>query len=190
MVLYGKYVYNYTDTGIVINYYDTTSAFKGKTVYKLGANGRAISSYSSYSSDQSSYTYNSAGQLAISSSVRTLPGQPTRRWDYSYYYTNSNLDSEIVSYNDGFTTTVSAYAYYDEYYTDKLNTLGNDNYGQAFLGVSSKNPAKVARDIGHDSYGNYPQTNYSFEYDAKNQITKQLHTWGTSSLTPISFTYY
>ena len=191
LALYGKYEYAYADTGIVISFYDTTGAYKGKQVYKLGSKGLAVSTYSSFStSDQTTYTYTPSGQLSTASTVRTLTGQPTRRWDYFYYYTNNNLDSELISYNNGSTVTNSVYAYYDQYYTDKTNTLGNANYGQAFLGASSKNPVSAARDIGSDSQGNMPQTNYSYEYDAQGNITKVLHTWGSSSFAPISYTYY
>jgi hypothetical protein len=191
MSLYGKYDYAYTDTGIVVSFYDTTGAFKGKTIYKLDANGRAASSYNTYAaSDKVNYTYTAAGQLLSSTTVRTLPGQPTRIWASSYYYTNNNLDSVTGNYNNGSTVTHSVASRYDEYYTDKVSTFGNDNFGQAFLGVSSKNPVKAARDIGADSQGNMPQTNYSYEYDAQNNITKVLHTWGNSTFPSLFYDYY
>jgi len=188
---YGKTEYIYADTGIVVSFYDTTGAFKGKEVYKLGANGLAVSSYNSNTTtDQYVYTYTSSGQLSTSSTIRTLAGPLIRRWDYSYYYTNNNLDSTLVSYTNGSSVTKSVYAYYDEYYTDKTNTTGNDNLGQAFRGASSKNPVKAARDIGMDSQGNMPQTNYSYEYDVQGNITKVLHVWGSSPFTPVIYTYY
>ena len=187
LVLYGRNEYAYTDTGVVISYYDTTGKSTGKIVYKLNGRGEMISNTSSFSpSSQNSYQYTSAGQLLSATSILPLSGGGSNRWDYHYYYTGSNLDSIISTFNNA----GGSNTYYDEYYTDKINTIGNDNYGQSFLGMSSKNPVKLARDIGSSGPGNYPQTSYTYEYDSLDRIVVQRHFWGTSAFTPISFTYY
>lgn len=187
--LYGTGYYAYTDTGVVNTFYNLKDSLTGTTVYKLNASGRAISFYESYSpSDAFSSTFNANGQLSTTTEVRTLTGQPVRTWVTSYTYTGRNLDSsiEVYSYNG---TSNSSAMYYDEYYTDKTSTIGNDNYGQSWLGGNSANPVKAARDIG-SSGGVYPETTYQYEYDSLGRITKQMHFWGSSQFTPIYFTYY
>jgi hypothetical protein len=187
---YGKQEFAYADTGVTISSYDLTGALQGKTFYKTGANGLAISATSTFSpSDKIDFSYNAAGQLLTSNVTRTLASQPTRHWDYYYYYSNSNLDSLKVTFSEG-SSSNSIMTYYDAYYTDKLNTLGNENYGQPFLGASSKNIIKVARDIGSDNQGNMPSCDYKYEYDATGRITKQMKYEGTSAFMPLSFTYY
>jgi len=189
--LYGRGEYAYTDTGIVVSFYDTLNQFQYKQVYKIGADGRALGYINpALFNDQLSYTYTSGGQLLTGTELRTLPGQPVYRWQTQYYYTNSNLDSSIVTLTADGSFGGGSALYYDSYYTDKPNTLGNDNYGQAFLGVSSKNPVKDARDIGHDNLGNYPATNYVYEYDSLNRITKSTEYEGNSGFAPIMYTYY
>ncbi|HMH20174.1 MAG TPA: hypothetical protein VK563_00290 [Puia sp.] len=188
---YGRYDYAYTDTSVGISFYDTTQVFTGKEVYKLNTKGLATSSSNTYlTSDLNLYTYTSAGQLLTFTTIRTLSNQPAIRWDYTYFYTNNNLDSVKFSLDDGSSVTTGAKYYYDAYFTDVTNTLGNVNYGQAFLGLSSKNPVKLARDIGHDNTGDYPQTSYNYEYDTQNRITKSQEIWGTSSFTPVAYTWY
>jgi hypothetical protein len=79
---------------------------------------------------------------------------------------------------------------YDEYFTDVINTQGNENYGMSFLGAGFKNPVKTARDIGSTSTGEYPQTTYLYEYDEDNRIIKQERFLGASAFTPVNYTYY
>jgi len=188
--LYGRDEYAYSGSTVTRKFYDLADTVTSVMVYILDANGRATGYTSpSSTSDVITYTYNADGQLSTGNTHRTLAGEPERNWHYTYHYTNKNLDSIVITYTDGGSPTAS-YTYYDEYYTDKVSTIGNDNYGLSFLGAGSRNPPKVARDIGHDSQGNYPQTTYQYEYDSLNRITQQLHYWGSSSFPPVSFTYY
>ena len=188
--LYGRDEYAYSGSTVTRKFYDLADTVASTMIYTLDANGRATGYTSPASTyDVITYSYNGDGQLSAYHITRTIVAEPVRNWDYAYHYTNRNLDSIVITYTDGGSPAVS-YEYYDEYYTDKISTIGNDNYGQSFLGSGSKNPVKAARDIGHDSQGNYPQTTYQYEFDSLNRITKQLHYWGTSSFAPISFTYY
>ena len=188
--LYGRDEYSYSGNTVTRKFYDLADTITSAMVYTLDANGRVAGITSSPSSnDVNAYSYNGDGQLSAYNITRTIPGDPVRIWNYVYHYTSKNLDSIVTTYTDGGGPAFS-YTYYDEYYTDKISTIGNDNYGLSFLGSGSKNPVKTARDIGHDSQGYYPQTTYQYEYDSLNRITKQLHHWGSSSFAPISFTYY
>ncbi|HVU58422.1 MAG TPA: hypothetical protein VHD83_25350 [Puia sp.] len=188
--LYGTGRYAYTDTGIVYTFYNLNDSLTSTTVYKQDAHGKAISFLESTSpSDIFTSTFNSDGQLSTSTEVRTLTGQPVRTWATTFHYTNKNLDSSIEVYTYNGTSNASP-TYYDDYYTDKISTIGNDNYGQGWLGSGSKNPVKAARDIGTSGGGVYPETTYQYEYDSVGRITKQMHFWGSSQFAPIYFTYY
>jgi len=188
--LYGWDEYAYTDTGVVINHYDTTNTWTYKMLYKLDSKGLAILSTSTTStSDTSTYAYTTDGYCLTKTVTRTLTAQPLRSWAYHYFYTNNNLDSIIETYTQGASSN-SIGTYYDSYFTDKTNTIGNDNFGQSFLGKSSKNPFNAARDIGHTNDGTYPQTNYVYEYDSLSRIIKQTEHEGNSSFTTLNFTYY
>ena len=82
---------------------------------------------------------------------------------------NFNIPPQIVintwqdgnmmsSVRHGVTTTY-------EYYSDKVNTIGNEYFGKTYLGVSSKNPTK--KEIS----GNLT-TDYTYEFDEECYITK------------------
>jgi YD repeat-containing protein len=189
--LYGRDEYSYTDTGVVINSYDTTNTYKGKQVYKLDGLGRAIQYTESYSpEDVVTYTYNGSGEVLSKVTTRTIPGDPLRVWNTQYYYTASNLDSVITNFTEGGVPSGTSALYYDEYFTGITSTITNYNFGQYFLGVQTKGPIKTARDIGETGSGDYPTTTYDYDYDPQGRITVQHHHWNTSSFPDLSFTYY
>lgn len=189
--LYGRDEYAYTDTGIVINSYDTSNAYKGTEVYKLDGQGRAIQYTESYSpEDVVTFTYNGTGEVLSKVTTRTIPGDPLRIWNTQYYYTSNNLDSIITKFTEGGIPSGSSAEYYDEYFAGITSTITNYNYGQYYLGAQTKGPIKTARDIGETGTGEYPTTTYDYEYDPQGRITVQHHHWNTSSFPDINFTYY
>jgi hypothetical protein len=139
--------------------------------------------------DVNTYTYTADGMLLTATTVRTIPGDPVRIWESHYYYTNGNLDSVKRSFTNGGAPNIQT-DYYDQYYLDVPNTLGNDNYGQSYLGKSSKNMLKAARDIGTSGGGVQPTTTYDYEFDELGRVIKQHRHLGTSSFTDINFSYY
>ncbi|MDP4148217.1 MAG: hypothetical protein Q8927_08870 [Bacteroidota bacterium] len=183
--------YTYNDTAVISNYFDTAGKMTYQTIYKLGANGMVAAFYQAgATNDQTVIDYTPQKQLHSKTETRILPGDPNRIWSSLYYYTGANLDSIVETYNQNPPGSPATYTYYDAYYTDQINTVGNANYGQAWLGSSSANPVKLARDIGHDGTGNYPQTSYTYDYDSLGRIVKQYHMWGSSSFPAVSYTYY
>ena len=56
-----------------------------------------------------------------------------------------------------------------QFFTDKVNTIGNENYGISFKGKQNINPTK---NITFSSGST--EENYSYEYDNKGRITKQI----------------
>lgn len=75
---------------------------------------------------------------------------------YVHYYENGNLDKIDIEYSNNVAQPYSQYAYY----TDKENTIGNQNMGQPYLGKQSKNLAKTITGQGtpleytYDFYSN------------------------------------
>ena len=58
-----------------------------------------------------------------------------------------------------------------QFYTDKTNTIDYENIGIFFLGKQNNNPIK--KEI--ETYdGNVYTTTYTYEYDSKERITKQI----------------
>ena len=63
------------------------------------------------------------------------------------------------------------------FYTDKLSTSGNANRGISYYGQANKNPIKtefITYTDGVTGAKSYDVFNDTYEYDAKNRITKQL----------------
>ena len=104
--------YYYTNDSIV--YIDSASG--GRKVYMLNAQGYAASETHYTSSSQVftyNYTYDAQGHLINLNNT-------------AYTWANNNL----ITRGDG---------YIYSYYTDKLNTIGNEKEGLRFLGISSRN---------------------------------------------------
>lgn len=59
-----------------------------------------------------------------------------------------------------------------EFYTDKANTIDFENMGISFFGKQNKNPVKQQTETytGRPAYS----TNYTYEYDSKGRITRQI----------------
>jgi hypothetical protein len=62
-----------------------------------------------------------------------------------------------------------------QFYTNKTNTLGNETMGISFWGKQNKNPIKKVTIMY--TYGGITSNNtttFTYEYDAKGRITKQI----------------
>jgi len=71
-----------------------------------------------------------------------------------------------------------------QYFNDKINTIGNENLGRSFLGKMNKNPIKKVT-YSFSYYGSFRVTgiiNYTYEYDIKGRITKQISSEGDYSI--------
>lgn len=188
--LHGKDMYFYTDTGIIRKMYNQNDTLVYAAVYTLNSRGLTTgytikgNTYDNYTS-----TYNADGQLSDFSDVQTVPGQPKDVWSYHCYYSNGNMDS--IVYTDRYDTVVRRDAdYYDAYFTDVANTVGNDNFGLGWMGHSSKNPVKVARDLGLDGSGHRLQATFEYQYDSLGRITRQTRIRTGATYPTYSYTYY
>jgi hypothetical protein len=147
-----SYSYN-TNSIIMYNDRDKTTH-----TFELNSNGYATSEKITdaqnnvLSSDN--YTYDSDGHL-------------TTDGEFTYTWSGGNLVSKTNSNGSRKYT----------YFSDKTNTIGNQNRGISFLGVDSKN--LISSNIYNDDITN--TQNYSYEYDSLNRVTK---------LNSNTYTYY
>jgi hypothetical protein len=88
---------------------------------------------------------------------------------YDYEYSNGNIIKETrTSQNKSSDGTISGNSYYIEYeyYEDKLNTLGNANFGKNYLGNSNKNLIK------REKKSNGYIAKHEYEFDKNGNVTK------------------
>jgi len=181
-------LFNYDNQGrntdITTNTQHTVMEYNGSTVtsktyyvdnvleyvetYTLNVQNLAVSyactdaSGSNYSlagmGDHEKYFYNDQGQRTKTISYNGLQVDTTLD-----FYENNNLTMVVLHvHNPGTPQDTSNY----EYYTDQLNTIGQQNYGITFLGSSSKNLMKIMT----DQMGTYKM---AYEFDSQNRVTKQ-----------------
>jgi hypothetical protein len=86
---------------------------------------------------------------------------------YSYTVENGNVVKMVRASNSGSAETETY-----TYYTDKPNTVGNENNGAFCCGKQSKNLVKSKTNGGHT-------VTYTYEFDSKNRVTKQLCSEGS-----------
>jgi len=88
---------------------------------------------------------------------------------YEYEYSNGNIIKETrTSRNIGSDGEISGNSYdiEYEYFEDKLNSIGNANFGKGYLGNSSKNLIKIEKS------SNGYIANYKYEFDKNGNVTK------------------
>lgn len=94
----------------------------------------------------------------------------------NYTYSNGNIAEEI---RNGRT-----YTYH--YFTDKQNTIGNQNMGKGWMGTSSVN---LVSSIDYKVNGTLTTDTYAYEYDNQNRVTRVTVTkQGAQEQT--EYTYY
>ncbi len=167
-------------TDITVEY---VSNFKSPFIYNEAIDGLKILDKSGNISGLyvfASRQYEPSGPILGPTSTRTqaISYESTSILQSFEYNSNGNL-TKVITKNPINTTTdlfnwqdgnmVSSSTFFGvrtyEYYTDKVNTSGNEYFGQSFLGVSSKNPIK--KEIS----GNLT-TDYTYEFDEECYITK------------------
>ena len=126
-----------------------------------------------------SYSYDAAGQLIYSSETQT-----PQVINYSYTWQNGNLILTSFKRQPG---NITIYVKY-EYYTDIINSLGNEFVGLQLFGKSSKNAVK--RITQSFSNGN-PMIITTFEYksDLCGCITYSKETDNSKVITEKTYIY-
>jgi len=159
-------LYTYTDSMVTERIYKTSTGAATYTfIYKLNNKGLAVSRVDTAVADDAfNYEYNTDGYLTRNEEIQPSTGHV---WsDYRSHYTNNVLDSTSL-----YRQNVWTLGYYYQYYTDKINSLENPNYGCAFLGRQFRLPEKM---VVRWSPTFTDTTRYSYNFDAKQNISQQM----------------
>ncbi len=171
----GSYVSYVYSSGLVTRYHFNAgqTIASDTTIYTLNSQGYVSSD------GTDSYTYDSAGYQTS----RTLQPGGIGPLNFTDVWRNENLDS--LHYETQPTGFFWAYTYF----TDKINTIGNDNAGFGIWGKSSKN---LLSSSVYKFAGSISTNDFTYEFDANNRVTKLTQTAtgsGTGSIV-VSYTYY
>jgi len=128
------------------------------------------------------YQYNNAGYLIYSEGINAKNLEPFYKSWYKYHQGNL-IQSTFFFYEDekSNTPTDTLITHY-EYYLDKPNTIGNQNFGEPFLGKSSKNLLKSQwskRDA---------KVTYLYTFDKKGRVIGMIEKDKPQGIT--SYEYY
>ncbi|MHC1778500.1 MAG: hypothetical protein AB9834_24070 [Lentimicrobium sp.] len=96
---------------------------------------------------------------------------------YAFIYSDSCLMNEVFYSNE----PNMDHSIHYTYYTDQINTIGNENFGLGFFGASVKHPVKKKTLSNHN--GTYEET-FAYEYENGRIVQK------TTDTTVIVYTYY
>lgn len=173
-------------------YAGAVPALRHLYIYTLDANGRASSlidsgyatnsaknkfinnlKLKSINSDKSNtnYTYNSDGYLTNEVAISGT-GIQASTYTMNYTYTNGNNTSLSGSISFwGSTIPITGTC---DYYTDKTNTIGDENHGITFKGKSTKNLGKSMA-VTITGMSNVTG-NITFEFDTKGRVSKEVQT--------------
>jgi hypothetical protein len=119
--------------------------------------------------DSISMTYDSDGYILSSSTIS---------FGYTSKYTFTWSNGNLISKQDSTGLNFERYTYY----TDKINTVGNENKGMFFLGMKSKNLVKnYSGSIGGS-------IDHSYEFDTRNRVKKETAIGANTNIS--TYTYY
>jgi hypothetical protein len=118
------------------------------------------------------YSYDPYGYQILEISTNEYGG--IHRFDKSW--TAGNLITSVYQYMANDTAILNGNSNFS-YFTDKRNTIGNENKGISFLGKQNKNLLQTVLDnkwLSSDTLR--VTTNYRYEYDDHNRVVKQYIT--------------
>lgn len=142
--------------------------------FKVNAKGLATEKYYSFAGKYKFlYKYDSSDyriyEKFLSYGSDTLNEYLEHYNYYAYIYSESCLIKEYVVSDDPNMDKQIEYTYFK----DRVNTIGNENFGQGFLGASGRHP--VSKQISSNHNGTYEQT-YTYEYENGRIIKKMTNT--------------
>jgi len=164
-----RFDFTYTGNTMLQEQFNSSGATQSKYNYILNAEGLAESYYNLATPKVIYYqTFNSAKQMVLE--ITKNIGVKTFEVHHFYDNTGNNIKDSVLHVNG---TTIRTY----EYYTDKISTITNSNYGTKYDGVSSKNSLKKV--TVKSPLNVITITDYSVpELDAKGKVIKQSYTSG------------
>jgi hypothetical protein len=128
---------------------------------------------------QTFYFYNTKNQLI---ETFTQSGGDIDVLTY-IYNKDGNLDTLKIGPSVDITASYQTFTYY----TDKLNVLNNETFGEGFRGVQSKN---LVKSIAFHGLYNTSVTNKTYSFDAMGRVTKVGSTYDGTPLPDVTYTYY
>ncbi|QEC43997.1 hypothetical protein [Pseudobacter ginsenosidimutans] len=150
--------------------------------YSLNEKGYVSNQQFEGETEKRFYEYNGNDFL-----IRTFNDQ-TPRWESNYHYNASTglLDSIRSTVGDTWSGT-SVFLYY----TDKANSLGDENFGRYFFGKSSQHPVKsVASRRPEGNLVKVSVTNFTYTYDSRGRISSRGFTTSGGQSGNTTYTYY
>ncbi|OJJ14911.1 hypothetical protein BKI52_40870 [marine bacterium AO1-C] len=126
--------------------------------------------------------YDKVGHLVYEETINLSPSQSVSKTFYKYH--QGNLVQSTTFYYDNTQQNIpkDTLIVNNEYYLDKLNTLGNANYGKRFYGKSSKNLLKSSQVKGD------AKITYLYTFDKKGRVIEMIEKDKPQGIT--SYTYY
>lgn len=158
---YSEYVY---ESGkVVYKYFSSPNVLSSQREYILDANGMVVNERSSLNPLLDiTYQYDNKQNIATYKYVNGA-----NSFSYSYFFSKQNLDS-ICNYdkNNQWVSTTRF-----TYYTDKLNTIADENIGLFFTPKMRKNLLKTQET--QYANGNAPTLyDFNYEFDDKDRAIK------------------
>ena len=161
-----EYVYG----GNVVTYkYYESNVQQATYVYDLNADDLKIKSLRTFPSAgnyQTVYTYNANKQLATLTNSNSLDAKISTK---TFFYEGKNLEH----YEETFSYNADVWKIYFTYYSDKINTFGNNNKGYLFdIEEYAYNSVKTTTAVFSPT--NTQVDTYTYEYDSQNRIIKRI----------------
>lgn len=182
----GTTEYHYSNDSIYVSTFNGAGQVISTEILKLNVDGLVTHQTNPpLNNIDQSYGFSAAKQLTKTHLTLSSAGQPDFGIDYNFFYSNNNNDSIRIIFSSGSTPT-DTIDFHNEYFTDRINTIGNENSGLLHLGKSSQNLIRTSREV---EAGIVTISNYSYSYDSQNRVTEQIETSGSNS-TVRRFTYY
>lgn len=172
--------YGYSTNVVTTESFTSAGVSDGKTTFNLNADGLAIKYFNNAApATVTHFIYNTAKQLLTEITENGV--ENTYQLYHTYNPDGNRIADSIVN---GQISTTKKFTYY----TDKISTVENPNYGFSMYGLPNKNcPKQTSLKV---STSNYKNTDYNMpEADAQGRITKQTYTSQGVTYTNL-YTYY
>jgi len=130
------------------------------------------------------WEYDSSGYLL--KQTESWPQTGTRISNYFYNCWNNVTVSDSGSNIQGSPT--GGITETNEYYTDQLNTIGNENMGVGYFGKQNNCLLKIA--IIHDQKSSDTSGVYSYEFDSLKRVTQEITKKSGNIIRIRTFKYY
>ncbi len=155
------------------------------SIGELNSRGLRVTLNSTDGSSFRSYYINSSGYVEKEVLINFTNGQPTFTQTIAYFYNAANglLDSTVFNVNNSKATSI--YTAYTNYPDDFLKNTGNFYTAPSFKFL----PLAVKAGSANDPPNFFRTTNYSYEFDSKNRLSKRTVV-GQNSTSTTQYVYY